>query len=300
MDIYRRLADLECLVWGLAGLLLRQRLEQLAPQPAATVPEPDGCCLLSFFAVEPVNPGDPVFQTGVVAGVRQLDGTGGAVRAFVGFAETAAGAGARLVVRVAGLAELFAGLTPGEEYFVHSGGPPVLLSTVPDGAYYRSVGVATTDRALVFSRGALFRRGSDMALVPAAIETATGAIGVDTTAITVQTAPAGANFSAARTALYADGSGNVFPLDGTAPNGVKFGGVSDGSAVTTGNPVTFFPVGAKLSVTALTRGDLWANELGVLGPFSAVGSTKYGKRVLNVLPSGLEAVVIDGELVMHT
>jgi len=237
------------------------------------------------------------FPLGDADRVRALDGSANAVSLMAGFAENSASDGSPVVVRHTGLTSLFAGLTPGVQYFVYNAGPPVPLALVPTGAMTRSVGGATNSTTVLVDKGIVLQKGSAMPSTPAAIENASGAIVVDTNANSFRTAIAGAIINPF-TAIYSDGA-LVYPLDGTLANAQKYIGVSDGGTYAIGATVTYAPPGVALSgLVGLTPGDYFAKEDGSLVPFTGVGSTKYTRLVLDA-QSATEGVVVDGPIIQR-
>ena len=135
---------------------------------------------------------------------------------------------------------------------------------------------------------------------PAAIDSATGAIIVDTTQNQALTGSAGAAISPF-TALYKDSvSSKLFPLDGTLAHVQQYVGVSDEGTYAINATVTYSPPGVPLAagVTGLTPGDTWASTTGSLVQFSAVTALSYTRLVVDA-QSASSGVVVDGPIVQH-
>lgn len=264
-------------------------------------PIPDSCCLLVRPARGPVGAGQAVFfPLGVPDRVQALDGSLNALLLLAGFAENPAPDGGLVAVRFAGLGSVFSGLVPGVLYFATGAGPPVPFTPVPAGAYARSVGGALNSTTLLVDKGPVLQRGFTMPSSPAAIDSATGAIIIDTAQNQMLTATAGAAVNPF-TALYKDSvTGKVFPLDGTLAHVQEYVGVSDGGTYALNATVTYSPPGVPLAngVTGLTPGDTWASTTGTLVQFSAVTALAYTRLVVDA-QSTTSGVVVDGPIVQH-
>lgn len=244
--------------------------------------------------------GQAVFFPPVADHVSALDGSEAAISLFAGFAENAAESGAQVVVRASGLGSLFAGLLPGVLYFAFDAGPPVPFSLVPPGRFCREVGGATNPTTLLVRAGLTIEKGIAMPVSPAGIDSATGAIVVDTNQNALRTATAGAAINPF-TALYFDSvTSKVFPFDGTLLNAQKYVGVSDSNTYALNATVSYAPPGVPLSgLTALVPGDYFAKDTdGSLVAFSAVGAQKYTRLVFDAQTT-TSGVVVDGPIIQH-
>lgn len=132
-----------------------------------------------------------------------------------------------------------------------------------------------------------------MSKTPLAIDNTTGALVPDDNSMPLETGIAGAAILKWQ-AIYRDGAGFLYPLDGTQANVKSFVGISS-AAYTAGDTVEYAAPGGHLTdpLATLTPGDYWANDSGVLTyNFSALTSGKYTKIVANAT-SATEIVVVD-------
>lgn len=266
-----------------------------APQPSPPLPPASSCCTVvqTVDAGYSVIAGQPVYNTApdLVAPLAQSES---AMLAFLGFALNGASAGQSVTVQVTGkITGLFTALALGDLYVVGSG-PPVPYSAVPLGYYNRPVGTAFNPSSLAFTRGFLDRKGSfTMAKTPLAIDNTTGALVPDDNSMPLETGIAGAAISKWQ-AIYRDGAGLLYPLDGTQANVKSFVGISD-AAYAAGATVSYAAPGGHLTDPAatMTPGDYWADDTGLLVyNFSALPSGTYTKIVANAT-SATEIVVVD-------
>jgi len=131
---------------------------------------------------------------------------------------------------------------------------------------------------------------------PVDVDSNTGAFVPGDDVVELQTGVAGAALLAQQ-AIYRDGAGLLFPLDGTQINDKKFVGITD-QAYAAAALASYAPVGGQLPGAGYTSGDYWTDAAGVLvASFAAVPAGKATKRVANAT-SAVRLVVIDGEIIV--
>ncbi len=280
---------------AVAVALLSQRFDILNKVLSELLAAPKSC-RYQVLAAGSVGRGDPVFVVDAWR-AKRLDGSAVGLRRFVGFAENAASDGGAFYIQRCAQVALFQNLAPGEEYFLTPAGAIVPFSAVAALSLFRGLGPALDPFTLDLERGPVIQKGAaGMPTSPAGIDNATGALIVDTNDIQTETGPAGAGFTGPK-ALYSNGT-DLFPLDGTLANALKFVGISDASVYTLGATVTYYPPNSTIPDGVVSpdkpEGEIWANESGALGAFSTLAALNYGKMVGIVQPDGKIKVVGNG------